>query len=222
MRLAEQNYTFSLAVARPDPAQGNAEEVERVNAALDAILAETESADRQLALKMTLVDPGQPADLRLAVLSDTDVAALSGDPREAAAAVDATPALWLMPASGADLAPAADAHTGAGPRRFRPRNQFRGDARQQSRHHLSRDRPVAPCGGEHLQAHGLHARVRGAAQGHERRRGSRSREHAGRQTGRLAAYRSEQQVGQADGPQRPLCRSLLCHHAAVQGASGGR
>ncbi|HWA20541.1 MAG TPA: caspase family protein [Devosia sp.] len=100
VRLAEQNYTYTLAVARPDPSQGNAEEVSRVNAALDAILAETQNPDNELALRMNLVDPGQPADLRLAVLSDSEVADLSNDPGERAAAADVTPALWLLPASG--------------------------------------------------------------------------------------------------------------------------
>ncbi|MEQ1899455.1 MAG: caspase family protein [Devosia sp.] len=100
VRLAEQNYAFSLSVARPDPASGNADEVARVNAALDSILARTEQADRELPLRMRVVEPGAPADVRLAVLSDTDIAAMSSDPREQSAAVDAGPALWLLPSSG--------------------------------------------------------------------------------------------------------------------------
>ncbi|MEO6395800.1 MAG: caspase family protein [Devosia sp.] len=100
VRLAEQNFTFALTVARPDPASANADEVARVNQALDAILAETESDDRQTPLRMKLVEPGQEADLRLAVYSDRQVAALSNDPRQQSAVVDASPALWLMPPNG--------------------------------------------------------------------------------------------------------------------------
>ena len=100
VRLAEQNYTFTLAVARPDPRQGHPDEVQRVNSALDAIETRSRALDTNLPLRMTLVEPGQPADLRLAVLSDNSVAALSNDPREQSAAVSDDPALWLMPASG--------------------------------------------------------------------------------------------------------------------------
>jgi hypothetical protein len=102
VRLAEQNFTFELKVARPAPARGNDAEVERVNAALDSILSQLSADDRELPLRMQVVEPGEPADVRLAVLSDTDIAAMSSDPREQAAAVDASPALWLMPALAID------------------------------------------------------------------------------------------------------------------------
>ncbi|MEQ1770889.1 MAG: caspase family protein [Devosia sp.] len=100
VRLAERTYDFELTVARPDPSSGSPEDVAQVNAALDSILAQTEQQDRELPLRLKLVEPKSDADLRLGVYTEGAVAELSGDPEQEAAVRDAAPALWLMPTSG--------------------------------------------------------------------------------------------------------------------------
>jgi len=94
VRPAEVQYPFELTVARPDPASADAAQIKAVDDALAAIDAQ---ASKPLRLK--LVDAGEPADLRLAVMSDAKVASL-GDPGIAGGALDDAPKLWLLPASG--------------------------------------------------------------------------------------------------------------------------
>jgi hypothetical protein len=95
VRLAEVNFPFELTVAKPDPATTDPAEVAAVQAALDSILANNKAP-----LKLKVVDAGQPADVRLAVLSDAQVAKLPGAGASGQGTFDATPALWLLPASG--------------------------------------------------------------------------------------------------------------------------
>jgi len=87
-RVAELAVDYRLAVARPGPSDGLDAEVALVNSVLDELLA---SKDKKF--NVTLVDPGQGADIRLAVLRENAIAG---------AAADATdqPALWFLPASG--------------------------------------------------------------------------------------------------------------------------
>jgi hypothetical protein len=94
VRLAEVQYPFELTVARPDPASADPAQVKAVDDALAAIDARTDKP-----LKLRLVDAGQTADLRLAVMSDAKVASL-GDAGIAGGALDDAPKLWLLPASG--------------------------------------------------------------------------------------------------------------------------
>ena len=84
-RVAELAVDYRLAVARPSASEGLDAEVALVNSVLDELLA---SPDKKF--NIALVDAGQSADIRLAVL------------RENAIAADATdqPALWFLPASG--------------------------------------------------------------------------------------------------------------------------
>jgi hypothetical protein len=84
-------------VARPDPGGADAAEVQAVNDALDAIVAEPDKP-----LKLALVAPGEAADLRLAVMSDQTVARIAGASATgtAAAPLTADAKLWLLPATG--------------------------------------------------------------------------------------------------------------------------
>jgi hypothetical protein len=94
VRLVDVAYPFELKVARPDPATTDAAQVKAVNAALETILA-----DSSAQLKLKVVEPGEAADVRLAVLSEAKVAKLTPGAVEPQAR-DATPQLWLLPASG--------------------------------------------------------------------------------------------------------------------------
>ena len=87
-RVAELAVDYKLAVARPSTAEGLDAEVALVNSVLDELLT---SKDKKF--NVTLVDAGQSADIRLAVLRENAIAG---------AAADATdqPALWFLPASG--------------------------------------------------------------------------------------------------------------------------
>ena len=87
-RVAELAVDYRLAVARPSASDGLDGGVTLVNSVLDELLA---SPDKKF--NIVLVDAGQSADIRLAVLREN---AISG------AAADATdqPALWFLPASG--------------------------------------------------------------------------------------------------------------------------
>jgi Caspase domain len=94
VRPAEIAYPFELRVARPDPVGADAAEVKAVDDALAAIAAKTEKP-----LKLSVVEPGEAADVRLAVLSEAKVASLAGDGL-ASGSLDASPKLWLLPMSG--------------------------------------------------------------------------------------------------------------------------
>jgi hypothetical protein len=95
VRLAQVSYPFELTVSKPDPTSTDPAQAAAVSAALDAILADT-----QAQLRLRVVDPGQPADVRLAVLSDDQVAKLSPAAMVQKTAYDPTPKLWLLPTSG--------------------------------------------------------------------------------------------------------------------------
>ena len=87
-RIAEMAINFELAVAKAPPADGLAEEVARAYAALEAI-----AADNKTPLKLRVVEPGASADIRFAVMRESDVPGASGDASK-------EPALWLLPPSG--------------------------------------------------------------------------------------------------------------------------
>lgn len=92
VRLVQVSYPFELTVSKPDPAGADTAELAAVTATLDEI-----AADKDAQLKLRVVEPGEPADVKLAVLSDNQVARLSG---AAGATLDVTPKLWLLPSTG--------------------------------------------------------------------------------------------------------------------------
>ncbi len=89
-QVAELVVDYKLAVARPGPSDGLDMETALVNSVLDELMA---LKDEKRGFNITLVDPGQSADLRLAVIRENGIKG---------AAADATdqPALWFLPASG--------------------------------------------------------------------------------------------------------------------------
>ena len=104
-RLAELAIGFELVVARPsiDGAAGDGfpAEADLINAALDKIVAE-----QTVPVNLRLVDAGETADLKLAVMSEMDVGVLIADQAkdEAAAAsarasLGTEPRVWLLPPS---------------------------------------------------------------------------------------------------------------------------
>lgn len=95
VRLMQVNYPFELTVSKPDPATTDAAQVAAVSAALDTI-----AADKTAQLKLKVVDANQPADVKLAVLSDDQVAKLSPTAAVQKTSYDPTPKLWLLPATG--------------------------------------------------------------------------------------------------------------------------
>ena len=110
VRLVDVSFPFELKVARPDPASTDATQVKAVNAALDAILA-----NKAAQLKLRVVEPGEQADVRLAVLSDNQVAKLARG-AVTAQSLDVTPKLWLLPSTGeASIEPQRHAPTMALP-----------------------------------------------------------------------------------------------------------
>jgi hypothetical protein len=88
VRLSELAVDFQLKVARPAPAPGLEADVVSANAALDRVVVEAKTL-----FNIALVDAGASADVRLAVLRETDV------PNAPMGTVD-TPALWFLPPSG--------------------------------------------------------------------------------------------------------------------------
>jgi hypothetical protein len=87
-RVAETAINFELAVARVPAAPGLEGDAARANGALEVI-----AADGKTPLKLRLVEPGAPADIRLAVMRESDVVG-------AAPGASSEPALWLLPPSG--------------------------------------------------------------------------------------------------------------------------
>lgn len=87
-RVAELAVDYKLVVARPGKADGLDAEVALVDSVLDEL-----NAAKDKRFNVALVDAGQSADLRLAVMRENAIAN---------AAADATdmPALWFLPASG--------------------------------------------------------------------------------------------------------------------------
>ncbi|GEM_PF-353805 len=104
VRLVEQAYPFELRVAKPDPAAADPAQLAEIEAALAAILANDDKP-----MRLAVVGAGEPADVRLAVYSERQVAALERDAARAAGiaetaadatALDDTPLLWLLPPTG--------------------------------------------------------------------------------------------------------------------------
>ena len=101
-RLAEISFETQLVVSRPAPSSDFAGEVRATNALLDKIAS---GGDTPVNIK--LVDAAESADLRLAVLSEQDVALLVADAGPGAmsasldsgnrAAVSDAPRLWFLP-----------------------------------------------------------------------------------------------------------------------------
>jgi len=95
VRLQQVSYPFELTVSKPDPATTDAAQAAAVSAALDTIMA-----DKGAQLKLRVVDAGEAADVKLAVLSDDQVAKLSPVATVQKTSYDPTPKLWLLPATG--------------------------------------------------------------------------------------------------------------------------
>ena len=95
VRLEQVSYPFELTVAKPDPATTDAAQVAAVNAALTAIAGDTHAQ-----LKMRVVESGEQADVKLAVLSDDQVAKIAGTTGVQKTSFDPTPKLWLLPSTG--------------------------------------------------------------------------------------------------------------------------
>ncbi|MCB1467655.1 MAG: caspase family protein [Rhizobiaceae bacterium] len=85
-RLLELAVRFELKVARPAANDQLTDEVSLVNKALDELAANPEKR-----FNVTLVEAGEDADLRLAVLRENQVDPATGSD---------TPALWFLPPSG--------------------------------------------------------------------------------------------------------------------------
>ncbi|MEO8756576.1 MAG: caspase family protein [Devosia sp.] len=95
VRLEQVAYPFELTVSKPAPATTDPAQIGAISEALASILA-----DPHAPLKLKVVDSGQAADVRLAVLSDDQVAKLGGSGAVQKTSYDATPKLWLLPATG--------------------------------------------------------------------------------------------------------------------------
>jgi hypothetical protein len=95
VRLAEVSYPFELTVSKPDARGTDAGQLAAVDEALKSILADTGAQ-----LKLKVVEAGEPADVKLAVLSDDQVAKLGGAAGVQKTSFDPTPKLWLLPATG--------------------------------------------------------------------------------------------------------------------------
>lgn len=95
VRLSEVSYPFELTVSKPDGKNTDAGQLAAVDEALGTILA-----DKGAQLRLKVVDAGEPADVRLAVLSDDQVAKLGGARGIGKTPFDPTPKLWLLPATG--------------------------------------------------------------------------------------------------------------------------
>jgi len=110
-RLVDIDYDFALVVARPGPGSDPAA-LAQVERALSAI-----AADPAVPMQLRLVEADQPADLRLAVLTDAQVVERDARQRALVETLDETPRLWLLPDTGEiSLAPAERAKAMAVPR----------------------------------------------------------------------------------------------------------
>ena len=98
-RLTEVSIGFELVVARPqDEAVDYSEEVALLNAALDRI-----AGDEQVPVNLRFVGVRDDADVKLAVMSEQEVARLvaaqADGPEAGRAALAAEPRVWLLPPS---------------------------------------------------------------------------------------------------------------------------
>ncbi|MEX0957197.1 MAG: caspase family protein [Rhizobiaceae bacterium] len=99
-RLAEISFDTQLVVSRPTASTEFADKVSEANSLLDAIVANEDAP-----VKIKVVDPGDSADIRLAVLSEQEVALLVADAGSGAqsatvgsrAAISDEPRLWFLP-----------------------------------------------------------------------------------------------------------------------------
>ena len=87
-RIAEMAMNFELSIARAPETGDVAAEAAAANAALAMI-----ASDNKTPLKLRIVEPGAQADIRLAVMRESDV---KGAPDGASS----EPTLWLLPPSG--------------------------------------------------------------------------------------------------------------------------
>jgi hypothetical protein len=100
VRLAALNFDFELRVARPAEGSADARYLAVLNAALDRV-----AGDSNRPLNLKLVDAGAPADLRLALGTEKDIAPVGGVSATAAS----PPQLWLLEADAAVSATATPA-----------------------------------------------------------------------------------------------------------------
>lgn len=99
-RLTEVAFDTELTVSRPAPDQRYAAEIAEVGKLLEEI-----AADKARPLKLKFVDAREPADIKLAVMSEADVAVLVADAGPGAvsatldtrAAISDAPRLWFLP-----------------------------------------------------------------------------------------------------------------------------
>jgi hypothetical protein len=99
-RLTEVAFDTELTVSRPAPDQRYAAEIAEVGKLLEEI-----AADKARPLKLKFVDAREPADIKLAVMSEADVAVLVSDAGPGAvsatldtrAAISDAPRLWFLP-----------------------------------------------------------------------------------------------------------------------------
>lgn len=99
-RLSELAIGFELVVARPGGGGEFAGEIDILNAALDKIVTE-----KKTPVNLKLVDATEAADIKVAVMSETDIGILIAE--QVAAGTDADraslstePRVWLLPPSG--------------------------------------------------------------------------------------------------------------------------
>lgn len=87
-RLVESTYDFILKVAKPAPSASHPEASARVDGILAAL-----AADDRKPYRIELVEPGKPADMRLAIMAEAELP-------DASFSASADPALWFLPESG--------------------------------------------------------------------------------------------------------------------------
>ena len=87
-RLVEASFDFTLTVARPVASDAHPERVAMVNAMLDTL-----AADQTRPMRVALVEPGKPADLRLVVAAEADF-------DDAPIGASTLPTVWFLPESG--------------------------------------------------------------------------------------------------------------------------
>ncbi|MEN0041834.1 MAG: caspase family protein [Pseudomonadota bacterium] len=92
-RQIAKTLDFALTVARPDMTDLSDDKKAIVEAAINAVIAEEDSG-----LRLELVNPGEPADLRLAAPSLAGLESLAGKPVQLPGGVEH---IWLLPSSGA-------------------------------------------------------------------------------------------------------------------------
>lgn len=87
-RMVEATFEFTLTVARPVASDAHPERVAMVNELLEAL-----AEDQNRPMRIALVAPGEPADLRLAVMAEASL-------DDAGFGASTLPTLWFLPESG--------------------------------------------------------------------------------------------------------------------------